>query len=87
MTPLLFIILILACWRLSSMFANEKGPSNIFVIMRNIYKVDCLWCLTVWFSALVLIFAGLQYLTFVNWLAISAGAIFFEEAINKLNRK
>ena len=52
-----YIIMALACWRLSNLLANETGPKYIFESLRSwcrechpeIHRgLECEWCVSVW---------------------------------------
>jgi hypothetical protein len=63
-----FVILCLAVWRLSSLFANEAGPFDLFERIRSLCDLICAdkylglskinegmkceWCNSIWFSFL-----------------------------------
>lgn len=82
MDILTLIILILATWRLSSLFTGEDGPFMILAWLREKTKLfECLWCLSVSMGiGISLLFWHTPGLTF--WLclpfALSAGAIMFD---------
>jgi hypothetical protein len=88
----LFIILCMATWRLSSLFAREDGPFDIFENIRLIlYRapklihktlglgIICVWCNSIWFSAIAALFIAHSIFEWVVfWLAISTGALIIE---------
>jgi hypothetical protein len=64
MTPLSFMVLALATWRLASLFANESGPFHIFKTFREWVcnnhpgigeGLTCEWCNSVWLGSLITI--------------------------------
>lgn len=77
------LLYILATWRLTSLFANEDGPFKMFERFRNFIKVDCFWCMSVWFGVLI----GLLTNGLLVGLAYSAGAILIEEIVCVLDAK
>jgi hypothetical protein len=56
MTTFDFVVLSLATFRVASLFADEDGPFDVFVNIRNIRGLtellSCLWCNSVWFGAI-----------------------------------
>lgn len=81
-----------AIWRLSAMLVNEAGPFEVFERLR--YKardtmlgalLECVWCTSVWVSALLLILAEYapgRYAIYV--LAGSAGAIIIHVVVERI---
>ena len=53
-SPLDFIILAIAAWRLSYMVTKEQGPFRGFFIAREKWGgvLDCIYCISVWIAAL-----------------------------------
>lgn len=92
----ILIISILACYRLSLLFAKEDGPGKIFHKLRKSTPpksslrdgISCLLCESVWWSAFIT--GYLVYLGHTDWLhapivwlAISAGAIVLNQQFTK----
>lgn len=78
------ILLPLAIWRLTYMLVNEEGPLEMFDALRFYLRkiprteglLSCVWCLSVWVSAILLLLAHLPAGKWVVvWLALSALAI------------
>jgi hypothetical protein len=84
---LVFLILIMATWRISSLLVNEEGPAGGFSRLRSFTGrftelLTCIWCCSVW--------VGLGF-TFLYWylpgvifwvalpFALSAGAIAWDK--------
>ena len=55
LTALDFLIISVATWRLSTMFAHEHGPRKVFVHIRDLTRAwglfDCQRCNSVWMAA------------------------------------
>jgi len=78
------LVLALATWRLSSLFARESGPGDMFGNLRDKAPegikdgLECMWCNSVWVGMLV----GLLYFVGVHWIllpfALSALTIMVE---------
>lgn len=92
---LLVIAFLFATWRLSAMLVTEAGPFEVFEALRFYSAklplvgdvLECVWCTSVWVSALLLIaaeYAPGQYVIYV--LAGSAGAIVIHEVLEKVRR-
>lgn len=94
----LFILMSLACYRLSLMLSKENGPGGIFRRLRNlpdpekhemIYEgLRCLWCVSVWFGAALTVYALFMHwialaLAPVYMLALSATAILIERIVTR----
>ncbi len=84
----MIFLAILATWRLSSLFAEEEGPGEVFVKIR--FKVtgrllgmkgaSCIWCMSIYFAAFftALIFpfeTSPWYEFLIWWFGLSGGAI------------
>lgn len=78
---LLLIPLSFAVWRLSSLFAEESGPFNLFgklrtfLVMSNNFilselgeGISCMWCNSVWLGALASIFISVNVF---EWIVFS----------------
>ncbi len=93
----LFILLSMSVWRVSSMFAREYGPLEIFnririfalglgqhsAIFRSLYDgINCMWCNSVWFSAIASFAIAENMIQWVIYtLSISCMAILIEERV------
>jgi hypothetical protein len=82
-----FLIQSLAAWRLTALLSYEEGPEGAFYVLRAVSKrlggpLHCFWCTSVWAAAIVLIIVRKP--SVVKWLALSAAAVFLEEAKAKL---
>lgn len=80
--PLLFVLSVLAAWRITALVAYESGPFRVlerlrraFVGLRLERLVGCFHCLGLWLSAaVVLVVYDLTAWSILLWLAV-AGAI------------
>ena len=91
MSIFLFVIIALACWRITHLFAKEDGPFNIIYIIRK--KVgagffgsllDCFYCLSVWIALPFGLWLGNDWIEKVlTWLALSGAACLLEQATTK----
>lgn len=84
-----FIILAMATWRLSSLFANENGFADFFVIIRRFADwlcthplicktklnegLRCEWCNSIWFGTGLMIL----YLFLGNFLVVLVSPLAF----------
>jgi hypothetical protein len=92
MTPFLFIIILLAVWRVTHLIQAEDGPFDLIFKLRKLagngffgQLMDCFYCCSVW----VALPAGLWFgqgwlLKILLWLAFSGGAILLERATGKI---
>lgn len=93
---LVFVLAVLAVFRLSLLFSKENGPGRIFHKMRKATPaksslregVSCVFCESIWWSALAV--GWLIYLGRVEWvyspfwwLGVSAGAIILNQQWTK----
>lgn len=86
-----YLILMLATWRLSSLFTDEDGPFQIFAHLREWTETNisaelfnCLWCFSIW-TGLILTVAYWYSPIYTRWIALpfalSAGAILIEKRV------
>lgn len=85
MTPFEVSVLCLAAWRLAYMLVHEGGPYGLLLWVRRRMPsqvLECLYCTSVWTGGgmLLLWHAGFSPLVWV--LAISAGAILIQRALD-----
>lgn len=96
MTPLLFILAVLATYRLSLLFSKESGPARIFQKLRRVPPprssaregLSCQWCMSIYSSAVVTAFLCVKGVVHpldspLVWLAVSAGAIVVNQAFTR----
>lgn len=93
---IVFILVVLSVWRVSSLFAYESGPFSIFGSIRYYLKknsnnvvlytlhegISCLWCNSIWFSALASILITNNIASWIVYtLSISTCSILIEERL------
>ena len=89
---MIFIIILLAVWRITHLFQAEDGPFDLIYKLRLFVGdgffgklMDCFYCLSIWVSIIPAIYFGFSaasilLLTF----AFSGGAILLEKLTNKI---
>lgn len=83
---MLFVLAVLATWRVTHLLANEDGPADIIVRLRARLGhglvgslMDCFNCLSLWIAAPAAFLMSRRPLLWVlSWLAISGGACLLE---------
>jgi hypothetical protein len=83
---LIFVLAVLATWRVTHLLANEDGPGDIiFRARRGLGDgfigslMDCFNCMSIWIAAPFALFVSATPLTwFVTWLALSGAACLLE---------
>ena len=94
---LLFVMLVLATWRLTSLFVYENGPLDVFLKLRTWDRslflmglLNCSWCTSVWTAAIMTTIITLVTGWWALWLplvlAASAGGIIIEEMMSWRDR-
>lgn len=91
MGPFYFIIISIAVWRLTHLFAKEDGPFDIIVIIRKKAgtsffgkMLDCFYCLSIWIALPFGIWLGQTWLEkILFWLAISGAACLLEQGTTR----
>lgn len=92
-----FLFASFATHRLALMVTKEDGPAWVFRKLRNVPPkkssahagIRCIWCGSVWASAVMCINLGASTLTMawnewiIFWLAVSSGAIVINQAFTK----
>ena len=82
----IFVVTVLAAWRVTHLLAEEDGPADLIVRFRMLFgqsfigrMMDCFYCLSVWVAAPAALFITRRPLEwFMNCLAISGGACLLE---------
>ena len=88
---LLFVLAVLATWRVSHLLAYEDGPADIIVrIRRRLGErlvgslMDCLNCLSLWVAApAAFLLTHTPSVWVMTWLAISGGACLLQRLLEK----
>ena len=83
---LLFLLALLATWRVSHLLANEDGPADIiFRVRRRLGDglvgslMDCFNCMSLWVAAPAALWVSTRPLAWgASWLALSGGACLLE---------
>jgi hypothetical protein len=93
MTTYLFLISVLAVWRVTHLIQAEDGPFDVIYKLRKLAGesffgslMDCFFCLSIWVALPVGIYFGNDWMEKVLLtLSFSAAAIFLEQIIMKKN--
>lgn len=82
MTPLVFLIAVLATHRVSRMIAIEEGPFSMFSWIRGKLDADqktwlgrgisCIACVSFWVAGIIALLIGASWL---EWLGIAGGVV------------
>jgi hypothetical protein len=83
---MVFVLCVLAVWRVTHFFVAEDGPWDIVVKLRVKagdsflgQMMDCFYCMSVWVSALFAFFPARNFWGWVLcWLALSGAASLLE---------
>jgi hypothetical protein len=83
---MLFILAVLATWRVTHLLASEDGPADIIFRLRRRLGdglagslMDCFNCMSLWIAAPAAFLLASDPLTWVlSWLALSGGACLLE---------
>jgi hypothetical protein len=88
---LLFVLAVLATWRVTHLLANEDGPADlIFRLRRRLGDgligglMDCFNCMSLWVAipfAFLLSTRPVEWV--VSWLALSGAACLLERLVGK----
>jgi hypothetical protein len=87
MTPFLFVVSVLAVWRVTHLLQAEDGPWDAIVGIRKAVGngflgslMDCFYCLSLWMALPLGIYFGKDRIEKVLlWLALSGGASLLEK--------
>jgi hypothetical protein len=87
MNAFLFVIIALACWRITHLFAKEDGPFNIIHIIRKKAGagffgslLDCFYCVSVWIALPFGLWQGNTWWEkLLYWWALSGAACLLEQ--------
>lgn len=90
MTPFLFLIVILAVWRLTHLIQAEDGPFDVIFHIRKFVGdgffgklMDCFYCVSVWVAFVPAFYYGIGIYKMILCLSFSGGAILLEKLTNK----
>lgn len=95
MDVLLFIVTILAAWRITHLLSKEDGPLDIVFLIRKKAGagffgslLDCFYCTSVWTSLPFGLWLGNNWWEkLLYWWAISGAACLLEQATTKSNQQ
>ncbi|WP_342328085.1 DUF1360 domain-containing protein [Pedobacter sp. FW305-3-2-15-E-R2A2] len=93
MTAYLFLISVLAVWRVTHLIQAEDGPFDVIYKLRKLAGesffgslMDCFFCLSIWVALPLGIYFGNDWMEKVLLtLSFSAAAIFLEQIMMKKN--
>lgn len=91
MTAYLFLISVLAVWRVTHLIQAEDGPFDVIYKLRKLAGesffgslMDCFFCLSIWVALPPGIYFGNDWMEkILLTLSFSAAAIFLEQIIMK----
>jgi hypothetical protein len=84
----LFVLAVLATWRVTHLLAHEDGPADLIARFRALLGdsvaaklMDCFYCLSLWIAAPAALLVSRRPLEWLfAWLALSGGACLLERA-------
>jgi hypothetical protein len=85
----LFVVAVLATWRVTHLLASEDGPADIIVRFRSLLGrsifgqlMDCFNCLSLWIAAPAALFVTRKPLDWLmTWLAVSGAACLLDRLV------
>ena len=91
----LFILSILAVWRITHLLSKEDGPFDTIFLLRKKAGagffgnlLDCFYCLSIWIALPFGIWLGQTWIEkILMWLALSGAACLMERATNRSHVK
>ncbi len=94
MSIFLFVIIALAVWRFTHLFAKEDGPFNIIYLIRKKAGagffgslLDCFYCVSVWVALPFGLWQGNNWCEkLLYWGALSGAACLLEQATTNKNK-
>ncbi|MBI3720595.1 MAG: DUF1360 domain-containing protein [Sphingobacteriales bacterium] len=95
MDVFLFIVTILAVWRITHLLSKEDGPFDIVFLIRKKAGagflgslLDCFYCTSVWIALPFGLWLGNNWWEkLLYWWAISGAACLLEQATTKSNQQ
>lgn len=87
MSIFLFLVMALACWRITHLFSKEDGPLNIIYLLRKKAGagffgslLDCFYCISVWVALPFGLWQGNNWWEkLLYWWALSGAACLLEQ--------
>src|SRR5205809_4112853 len=91
----LFILSILAVWRITHLLSKEDGPFDTIFLLRKKAGagffgnlLDCFYCLSIWIALPFGIWLGQTWIEkILMWLALSGAACLMEQATTRSHVK
>jgi len=82
---MIFLIALLAVWRLTHLLQAEDGPFMIFFNLRKLGKLfDCFYCLSIWIALIPSIYLCTTIPNIILYcFALSGGAILLEKITDR----
>ena len=88
MSTFLFVLIVLACWRITHLLSKEDGPFDIIYLTRKKAGagffgslLDCFYCVSIWVAfPLGLWFGNSWCEKLLYWWALSGAACLLEQA-------
>ena len=81
---MIYLLIILAVWRVTHLITNESGPFDIFEKIRYGKLLNCFYCLSFWISIFPSFYYSKTFIDFIiNCLAFSGGAIILEKVTDR----
>jgi Protein of unknown function (DUF1360) len=93
MEPCLFVVILLAVWRVTHLTQAEDGPFDIIFKLRKLagnsffgHLMDCFYCFSIWVALAPGLYFGRGWIEkILLWFALSGGAILLEKITNRDN--
>jgi hypothetical protein len=82
----IYIIILLALWRVTHLISYEDGPFKVFLKLRKKTgkPFDCFYCLSIWIGFMTSLYFSQSIEEIILFsLSLSGGAILLEKITNK----